>query len=206
MRNGLRPVIRLFFSLCFVLVATAAARAQANDADYQDLSLSAFGAGTGTFTGLTTGKNLGLTAGIDLRVYQYHRFLPSIEVRGTEPVFHKGPVDSQKNALVGLKVERIYGHAHPYVDFLIGRGEIDYQSGGFVNPAGTYNYLYTVSNVFSPGFGVDYDLTHYWAAKFDFQLQHYDTPVVTSGSIYAKSISVGAVYRFDFNHHIHYKH
>lgn len=170
------------------------AHAQAGPTASQQLELSAFAAGTGTFTGL--GKNVAITAGADLAFPSFHRYRPVLEVRGTEPI-DNGKVAGEKSFLAGLRVERHFGQMRPYVDFLIGRGEIDYAGYQVDN----FIYLKTTSTVYSPGFGVDYDLTEHWSAKGDFQLQRWDTPVTASGDIYSKAISIGAVYRFDFNPH-----
>jgi len=194
--------------LCFGAVLVPAAGAQANDTAYQTLALSAFGGFTGTYTGLytpdgnTQGKNLGITAGGDLRVSHFRGFYPSVEVRGSFPV-HKGTIDSEKNVLVGLRVERPYFHGllHPYAGFLVGRGEIDYQGGGYYVQSSSVVYYYTVSNVSSPMLGMDVDLTHHFALKVDAQFVQYKTPVTDSGKIAAVPVTAGVVYKFDFNHH-----
>jgi hypothetical protein len=189
-------------SCAMLAAATAlapAAYAQAGSTASQQLALSAFGAGTGTATGL--GKNLAITAGADLAFMTFLRYRPVVELRGTYPI-DNGNVAGEKNVLAGLRVERQFGLLHPYVNFLIGRGEIDYK--GY--RVGDYIYLKTTSTVYSPGFGVDYDLTDHWAVKGDFQLQRWNTPIRDSGVAYAKSVSIGAVYRFDFNpHHRRYR-
>lgn len=174
--------------------------AQAIPTASQGNRLSAFGGVTGTYTGLEGGKNAGITAGIDLSFPAYHRYLPIFEVRGTYPV-DKGTIDGQKNILFGLKVERQFGRFHPYGDFLFGRGEIDYGAGGFPNYAGTITYQQSVTNVISPGVGVDFDVARQFAIKVDGQFQRYSTPVTASGHIYSKPVTIGVVYRFDFNHH-----
>jgi hypothetical protein len=197
----LKIVSRLTALLVFFVgsfVTGAAARAQALATATQTMSLSAFAGGTGDWTGFDGGRGLNLTAGVDLRILSYRGFLPSVEVRGTKTI-DSGLVDAQKNVVGGLKVERIYGRSHVYGDFLYGRGEIDYQQGGYVNPQRTVVYLSSNSGVSSFGGGVDYDVTHHFAAKVDFQLQHYDTPVSTFASIYSKNVTAGVVYRFDFN-------
>jgi opacity protein-like surface antigen len=158
-------------------------------------SLSAFGGATGTFTGLDGGRNIGITAGGDIGFRPFHAFYPSVEVRGTYP-FDDGQVDSQKNILVGGKVERYFGYFRPYADFFWGRGKIDYLHGGYPNPEGTLLYLDSVSNVFAAGGGLDFTLTDHFALKIDAQFQRYATPVTTSGSIYATPIIIGVVYRF----------
>ena len=161
----------------------------------QSLALSAFGAATGTYTNLLGGRNLGITAGGDLAFLTYRRFRPVLEIRGTYP-FYDGHINNQRSFSGGIKVERAIGPFHPYVNFLIGRGEINY------TPPFLYNGLIfyrTVSTIYSPGFGVDYDVTAHWAAKVDFQYQHWDAPIVPSGVLNPKALSVGAIYRFDFN-------
>jgi opacity protein-like surface antigen len=175
------------------------ASAQSSPSATQQLQLSAFVAGTGTFTNLQGGKNLDITAGVDLTFLSFRLFRPAVELRGSYPI-DEGHISSQKNFLVGPKVEYPIGRLHPYADFLIGRGEINYLNGGYL-----YGNIYIRTNttVYSPGFGLDYNLTHNLAVKADFQYQHWDTPVVPSGSISPKATTFGAVYVFDFNprHH-----
>ena len=198
----------------------ARAQASASATATQQLTLSAFGGGTGTYTNLLGGRNLGITAGADLAFMSFHRYRPVLELRGTYPT-HNGQVDAQKNFLGGLKIERPIGRVHPYVDFLVGRGGIDYQHGGL--QIGSIIFLSSTSTVFSPGVGLDYDVTPHWAVKADFQYQHWDVPfatlngapapitivttpagsfqATTTGTLYPKVLTLGAVYRFDFNHH-----
>ncbi len=181
--------------LCFAVAACSLVQAQAIPAASRPFTFSAFGAATGIFTGLDGGKNLGITAGGDIGFKPYHLFYPSVEVRGTYAI-DDGELDAQKNILFGLKVERYYDRFHPYVDFLYGRGKVDYENGGYPNPAGTFLYLNSISNVYSVGSGLDYTLTEHFALKADVQFQHYDVPVTASGAIYSKPLSVGVVYRF----------
>src|SRR5271168_3704129 len=154
---------------------------QAAPAGTQQLQLSAFVAGTGTFTDFEGGKNLGITAGADLTFLAFHQFRPAFEIRGTYHI-DQGHISSQKNFLLGPKVEYPVGQFHPYADFLIGRGQIDYLNGGFIY--GNFNYISTNTVVYSPGVGLDYYVTHNLAIKADAQFQHWDTPVTPSGVIY----------------------
>jgi hypothetical protein len=183
----------LFTTTC-ALVHTA--YSQATPAGTQQLQLSAFAGGTGTFTGLEGGKNLGITAGADLTFLAFRQFRPSFELRGTYPI-DEGHISSQKNFLLGPKVEYPIGRFHPYVNFLIGRGAINYHDPGFI--FGNTRYLSTNTVVYSPGIGLDYSVTHNIAIKVDAQFQHWDTPVVASGVIHPTALTVGAVYNFDFN-------
>lgn len=199
MIQGFRTMTLLFVSLA----ACSIAGAQAFPTATEPLHISAFGAVTGTYTGLSGGRNLGITAGLDLGFRPLYRFYPTAEVRGIYPV-DGGQVDAQENILFGIKIARLYGRYHPYADFLYGRGKITYQHGGYPDPSGTLLYLDTVSNVFSCGGGLDLDITNQVSLKVDAQFQQYASPVTTSGHIYSKPITVGLVYHFDFNHHIHY--
>lgn len=176
------------------------ALAQSTPAATQQLQLSAFVAGTGTFTDLSGGKNLGITAGADITILHFRTFRPAAEFRGTYPVYG-GTINSQKNFLIGPKVEYPIGRFHPYADFLVGRGGIDYLRGGYIY--GDVKYISSNTVVYSPGVGLDYNLTHNLAVKADFQYQHWDTPAAPSGSISPKALTLGGVYVFDFNprHH-----
>jgi hypothetical protein len=179
-----------------VSALTYTALPQAAPAGTQKLQLSAFAGATGTFTGFEGGKNLGITAGADLTYLGFRLFRPSFEARGTYPI-DKGHISSQKNFLLGPKVEYPLGKLHPYADFLIGRGEIDYHSPGFVS--GNTLYISTHTVVYSPGVGVDYNYSHNLALKADAQFQHWDTPVIASGTIHPVALTFGVVYNFDFN-------
>jgi hypothetical protein len=194
------------------------AHAQAQVSASQRMTLSAFGGATYTFTGLYSngynsdsayngsgpvqGKSTGITAGVDLRVGHFGHYNPTIEVRGSYPI-DTGNIDSTESALAGLKIERPVGagRIHPYVDFLYGRGELDYHSGGYYTPSNLMISYYTDSNILSPGAGVDFDLTHHLGFKLDAQYQHYNTPAVNSGAIWSLPVTAGVIYIFDFNPH-----
>jgi opacity protein-like surface antigen len=191
----LKTGFRALTLLCLALAACSLIHAQAIPAATKPFTLSAFGGATGTYTGLGGGKNVGITAGGDITFKPYRRFYFSGEVRGTYPI-DDGKIDSQKNILFGVKVERFYNNFRPYVDFLYGRAKVDYENGGYPNPAGTLLYLDSISNVYSGGGGLDYTLTDHFALKIDGQFQRYGVPVTTSGSIYSKAVTIGVVYRF----------
>jgi opacity protein-like surface antigen len=176
------------------------ALAQSTPAATQQLQLSTFVGGTGTFTDLAGGKNLDITAGADITVLTFRRFRPAAEIRGSYPI-DEGTTSSQKNFLLGPKVDYPLGRFHPYANFLVGRGGIDYLRGGYI--FGNVRYLSSNTLVLSPGVGLDYNLTHQLAVKVDFQYQHWNTPAVASGSISPKATTLAAVYIFDFNprHH-----
>ncbi len=192
----LKSQLNLILSAAFLLLAPTA-HAQAVPTAAQTFQLSVFGGGSGVFTDLKGGHNLSFTAGVDFGFLSLHGFHPAVEVRGTYPV-HTGTIDSQKSVLGGIRVDRRYNVARPYVDFLVGRGELDYQNGGFT--IGPLTYLSTSTTVYSPGAGVDLHISRHFSFKADYQYQNWSTPVVSSGKIHPSVITLGAVYRFDFNH------
>lgn len=161
------------------------------------MQLSAFGAVTGDFTGLAGGKNFGITAGGDLGLPPWRGIRPTIEVRGTYPTDH-GLVDSQKDLLAGLKVEFLLNHRlRPYGDFLFGRGQMNYESYGYV--FGNNIYSLTTTYIDSPGAGFDYQFSEHLAIKVDGQFERWGSAPTPSGTIYSKVGSAGLVYYFTFD-------
>ena len=177
------------------------AGAQATPTASRPLELSTFGGLTGTYTGLSGGRNLGITAGVDVGFRPFFGVRPFLEGRGTYPV-DGGHIDAQKNALAGARFSRpVFRHVDAYGDILFGRGAISYESGGYPSPSGQYLYIRSTSNIFSPGAGVELHLSDHLSALADAQFQHWDTPAVTSGHIWAKALTLGVRYRFNFNRH-----
>src|SRR5271170_81759 len=113
-------VVRLVLSIVITSLTYSAA-GQAVPAGTQQLQLSTFAGFTGTFTDFHGGKNLGFTAGADLTFLAFRQFRPAFEIRGTYPI-DQGHISSQKNFLLGPKVEYPWKRFHPSADFLIGRG------------------------------------------------------------------------------------
>jgi hypothetical protein len=186
--------------IAVTVLSTGAACAQSGPTASKLLELSAFGGLTGTYTRLSGGRNLGVTAGVDIGIRpSYFGFRPYFEGRGTYPI-DDGHIDAQKDALGGVRLERtLRPGLRVYGDILFGRGEIDYQNGGYPSPSGNFLFLRSTSNVFSPGAGAEYRLTKNFSGLADVQFQHWNTPATPSGSLWAKPITLGVRYRFDFN-------
>lgn len=169
---------------------------------------SAFGGITGAYTGLDGSRNLGITAGLDLGFRPFFGLLPSIEVRGTYPV-DNGSVVGEEHAEGGLRLQKRFGPVRPYVDFLFGRGELNYQNGGLAVPMQAFRYLQTTSNVLSPGVGFETDITPHVALLLDGQVQIWNVPFDPSGRtanashIYSFPGTIGVVYRFNWLQHGH---
>jgi len=198
--RGWAGLVGVVVGLVGTLGCLQAVQAQALPTATQASSLSVFGGLSGVSTGIGGGRNVGITAGVDYAIRGFGRYRPVIEVRGTYPI-HSGTIDDQKSILFGGRLERPMRAFHPSGDFLIGRGEINYIGTFLVNGAPlTSVYLQSSSTVYSPGAGVEYDLTHSFAARADVQFQHWDTPAVYSGSVWAKQATLALTYRLDFNH------
>ncbi|HXE09106.1 MAG TPA: hypothetical protein VN612_14490 [Acidobacteriaceae bacterium] len=178
------------------LFHAATALAQANATATRTLELSAFGAVSGVYTGFHGGKNFGVVAGADLGLPVWRGVRPQLEVRGLYPADH-GVIDSQKSLLGGARFDFLLNHRlRPYADFLAGRGLMRYGINGY--QFGNSIYIQTVTPVYSPGAGFDYDLSQHLSVKVDAQLQHWGGAPTQSGNVWSKVGTVGIVYRFTF--------
>ena len=183
-------------SAAFCSILSSLAAAQAVPTASRGLDISAFGGLTGNYTGLASGRNLDITAGIDHGFKPFLSWYPSLESRGSYPVYG-GTVDRQKNILGGVKLSRFYGRLHPYGDVLFGRGKINYIHR-FATPDPNFHYVRSVSNVFAFGGGIDFALSTHLLLKADGQFERYSTPATSSGHLFSKPITGGVVYRFSF--------
>ena len=163
---------------------------------------------TGTYTGLEGTRNAGVTAGFDLGFHPFFGLLPALEIRGTYPI-SSGAVVGEESFSGGLRVTKRIGRFRPYVNVLFGRGQLNYQNGGYIVPVQNFEYLQSTSNVISPGLGVEVDLTTHFALLLDGQYQRWTVPFTPdststdNSSIYSKAGTIGAVYRFNWLQHGH---
>ncbi len=200
------PAVCLLFCLAVSCAGLAAGQSIATAS--RSFVPSAFAGITGTYTGLYSGRNLGITAGLDLGFHPFFGLLPSIEVRGTYPVDNGGVV-GEEHAEAGLRVQKRFGPIRPYADVLFGRGELNYQNGGLAVPMQAFRYIQTTSNVLSPGLGVEVDVTPKFALLLDGQYQIWSVPFDPSGltpnasHIHSMPGTIGVVYRFNWLQHGH---
>ncbi len=190
--------LRKFFQALLLAVSLPAysAHAQAIPTASRGLDLSAFGAVAGVDTGLSGGRNLSFVVGADLGFVPVHGVRPTVEVRGLYPM-DGGSIASQRSILFGPRADFLLNHRlRPYGDFLLGRGQMDYQNGGYL--FGPNVYVETTTNVYSPGGGVDYDLSQNLSVKADVQFQHWGYSPTPSGGLWSKVGTVGVVYHFTF--------
>ena len=190
--------------LCAPLPGLGQSRATAS----RTLEPSGFLGITGDYTGLNGSRNLGLTAGIDIGFHPFFGLLPALEVRGIYPV-NSGVVAGQRSVEGGLRVGKRLRGIRPYADVLFGRGQFNYQSGGYAVPAQNFSYLLSTSNVFSAGVGVEIDVKEHFALLLDGQAQHWNLPFtpgsasISGSSIYSKVGTIGVVYRLGWLDHGH---
>jgi len=183
---------------------TVFARAQEAPAALRQIDFSAFGAFTSASTGLSGGHNTDVTAGFDLNLPSLSLFRPGLEARATYPFEHDG-IDRQHDIVAGPRLELNFTRLHPYADFLVGSGRINYGDSrqGYVTYGGVEITGYSNSTIYSPGIGASFDFSPHIAAFADLQMQHWDTPVSLSGHLLAKPFSIGLKYRFGVPGHAH---
>jgi hypothetical protein len=189
---------KLIWMLAVLLTTTfwacVATAQQAKPTASRALELSTFGGVSADYTGLSGGRNGSLSVGVDLAFAPYRGLRPTVELRGLYPL-DKGTIVSQKAGFGGLRVDFLLGHrAHPYGDFLFGRGQMNYGTSGYLY--NDYNYLVTTTYVYSPGAGVDLDLTRRLAIKLDGQYQSWGDTPTASTTVHSTIATVGLVYRF----------
>ena len=193
MYPAFRPFVLVL--LCAAAGALTRASAQAIPTASWAIAPSAFVGTTGVSTGLDSGTNLSITAGIDVAFRTGRTIQPELEYRGMDAL-HKGSVDSLKSNLGGLKLSGSYRRTRPYIDILVGRGETTYANGGFQVPNKVIFYTQSSSNVFSFGGGTDIPAATKFSLKLDFQIQRYSSPVSASGHLYSEAGTIGLVYIF----------
>ncbi len=203
--NRFAPLLIMCTSLC---LAAPCLSAQSLPTASRGVVPSAFVGLTGAYTGLYGSRNLGITAGLDLGFRPFFGLLPSLELRGTYPI-NSGSVVGQEHVEGGLRLQKRYRSVRPYVDFLYGRGELNYQNGGLAVPMQAFRYLQTTGDVISPGIGFEADVSPKLAVLFDGQAQIWQVPFDPSGAtsnaghIFSKAGTLGVVYRFNWLQHGH---
>jgi hypothetical protein len=187
------PIAILAF--LFLAASPRHLNAQAAPAAQRGSEMTAFGMlsrGNPDFGGHV---NTGVAFGADYMRYLRWWVNPSLEFRAK---ILPGPTVRQTTYGVGLRGEHTIRQFHPYGDFLVSYGDIT-----FYNP--TFNPIRTESSesslVYSYGGGVDVDVIKQWAARVDFQSEHWNIGKTAGGQDITLTPflwSIGAVYRFEF--------
>jgi opacity protein-like surface antigen len=180
--------------LVLVLLAAVlpcSARGQAGATATKTLGLSAFGGGSHVTTDYSAGGSGFIVGGDVTRHLRW--FDPSLEVRFN---YGEGPAVTEKTFEGGVKVEKPIGPGgrfHPYADFLLGYGVID-----FKHPVVYSNGPYASDNsiVYGVGGGLDFDVSPQFAIKGEYQYSHWS--LGTGNTLTPTAVSGGIVYRFHF--------
>ena len=183
------PLAALLTLAAALLPQRADAQAQATAA--KTLSLDVFGAVTALDPkyGVTT-RELGYTVGGDIT--RHFRLLDvSFEARYTSATGFSADESTYGG---GFKLERAFNRFHPYVDFLVGSGNIHFDHPEIY---GSPTYTHDNSFVYEAGGGVDYDLIRNFAVKVDFQDERWRLGTERP-AFNPNNGSVGIVYRIPF--------
>ena len=198
MMTARSPRCSCFVSISFAaIIALAAAlqprgaAAQAQPTAVRQFGLSVFGAVTALDPkfGVTT-KEIGYAVGGDI-TYHLHLVDASFEARYTSAT---GFSADESTYGVGVKAERAFNRFHPYVDFLVGSGNIKFDHPEIY---GSANYTHDNSLVYDFGGGLDYDLIRNFAVKVDVQGERWVIGVERP-AFYPYNGSVGILYRIPF--------
>jgi hypothetical protein len=133
-----------------------------------------------------SGKNNGFTFGGDYTLLLPHNFAFSIEPRVTVA---PGSVVGENTYGGGPRLEWRIKNFAPYADYIWSYGVLT-----LTHP--TSAYVRDNSTVHSLGFGLDYNLTQQWAARADYQFEHWH--VAVNNTFEPRVLSFGVVYTIPF--------
>ncbi len=157
----------------------------------KEAAISFFGTYSRVSTDRSSQKDNGLTVGFAYTRY-FNRFVtPSLEVRCK---IANGATVGEKTFGGGIRVEHRFKNFYPYANFFGSYGKIT-----FINPITSVpgpRYYYDDSTVYSAGAGLDYDITSNWAARVDYQFEHWHTGL--HNTFTPQIFSIGILYRIPF--------
>ena len=165
----------LFFALLAAAPGYAYAQASLTASKTEDLSV--FGGIEIANPEYGPDNNAGGAIGVDFtRYFRHLPVQPSLELRAN---FNNGTYADERSYLFGVRIGYQYSRFNPYVDFLVGPGDIHYP----------LNVGYTGDNsvVYDFGGGLDIDLVRNFSLKLDIQEQRWNT------GTYAFTPAVGIV-------------
>lgn len=202
--------IRLpFLSAClivsFLLVAlpSGRARAQAVESASRVTELSLFGAFQNLHPDWGHTSDNGLVAGALITHFMRGPILPSFEIRGS--MSRNGEAAGMKTILYGGRANfrfPLVARFHPYANFLVGTGEID-----FAHPTMTIRgpYGHDDSTVYNYGGGGEFAVHRNASLIAEFQQQHWNLGGQEIGHVILTpySVNLGLRYRIPFRAHNH---
>ena len=178
-------------SLTSFVLAPGHALAQASRTAFKTEDISVFGGVEFANPEYGPDNNAGGAVGVDFTRYFHIPIQPSLELRAN---FNDGTYADERSFLVGLRAAHSFGRVVPYVDFLVGPGNIHYPQ----------NLYYTGDNsiVYNYGGGIDFDLVRNFSLKLDIQEQRWNTDTYTFQPVLG---IIGLTYHIPFRSQVGYR-
>jgi opacity protein-like surface antigen len=187
-----------FFSTVGGLLAAPSLNAQALPTANRRAEISVFGGYMLSDLDFDGKSKDGFAFGADFTVFPHFFVDPSVEVRYD----HASIAQISEHAyLIGPRVQKDYRRVHPYANFLVGIGGIDYHPAPFFDPRDTSDS----GRNYSIGGGVDFDVARNISVKVDYQQQFWNLgkdPNVTPTGDYTLSpttLLFGVTYHIPFS-------
>ncbi|MBS1823522.1 MAG: hypothetical protein JST61_16380 [Acidobacteria bacterium] len=139
-------------------------------------------------------SNNGLTFGVSYLRYTRWWINPAVEFRAK---IANGATVDEKTIGGGVRLEKQFKRYHPYADFLVSAGSINFHlPSPSILPDGK-PYLSDGTAVYAFGGGLDYDLTSKFAFRGDYQYEKWslDKNPATPLHLTPNGWSLGVVYR-----------
>lgn len=136
-------------------------------------------------------SNTGGAIGVDFtRYFRHLPVQPSLELRAN---FNSGSYADEHSYLFGVRAAYAYRRYNPYVDFLVGPGNIHYPLN--------INYAGDNSIVYNYGGGLDIDVARNFSLKLDLQQQRWNTDTFKFTPVVG---IVGVTYHIPFRSQVGY--
>ena len=178
-------------TLPFLILQSKSLEAQGLPTASKEAGISFFGTYSRVSTDRSSQKDNGFTVGFAYTRYLHWFLTPSLEVRCK---IANGGTVGEKTFGGGIRVEHRFRNFYPYANFFGSYGKIT-----FANPITSVpgpRYYYDDSTVYSTGAGLDYDITSNWAARVDYQFEHWHTGF--RNTFTPQIFSIGILYRIPF--------
>ncbi len=186
-----RISIFLLVTLVLLVLRSKPLEGQASATASKEAAMSVFGTYSRVSTDRSSQKDNGFTVGFDYTRYLHWVLTPSLEVRFK---IATGDAVSEKTFGGGIRVEHRFKNFYPYANFFGSYGKITFTNPITSGPGP--RYFYDDSIVYSTGAGLDYDITSNWAARVDYQFEHWHTGV--NNTFTPQIFSIGIFYRIPF--------
>jgi hypothetical protein len=185
------PLLSLLPLLLLVL-QTKSLEAQGRPTASKEAAISFFGTYSRVSTDRNSQKDNGFTLGASHTRYFNWFLTPSLEIRCK--IANGGNV-GEKTFGGGIRVEHRLKNFSPYANFFGSYGKITFSQPNTSGPGPSYRY--DDSTVYSTGAGLDYYITSKWAARVDYQFEHWN--VGLHNTFTPQIVSIGVLYRIPFH-------